>query len=113
MDEGGEGSAGKGRRVISPLPQEAGQVESLLEEGNKYYWGFELITMMINQDLTDRRQKDGKRGDMCSRNTRSGPKDGGGWCLEMERKERKSKLVRTKEGEQLKALRGSCATELR
>ena len=69
--------------------------------------------MMINQDLTNRRQKDGKRGYMCSRNTRSGSKDGRGWCLDMERKERKSKLMRTKEGELLMALRGSHATELR
>ena len=99
----GEGSAGKGRRVISPLPREAGQVESLLEESNNYHRGFELITMMINQDLTDRRQKDGKRGDMCSRNTRSGPKDGGGWCLEMERIEE----VKTSEDKGGRAAQGT------
>ena len=112
MDEWGRGQGWQGEEGDFSS-WEAGQAESLLEEDNKYHGGFELTTMMINQDLTDRRQKDGKRGDMCSRNTRSGSKGGGGWCLELERKERKSKLMRTKEGELLKALRGSHATELR
>lgn len=33
---------------------------------------------MMNQDVINRRQKDGKRGQTCSRNTGSGAKDGGG-----------------------------------
>lgn len=53
--------------------------------------------MMMNQDVINRRQKDGKRGQTCSRNTGSGAKDGGR-CLEVERKQRKSRLIRTEAG---------------
>ena len=44
----------------------------------------------MNQDVTHRRQKDGKRGRMCSRNTGSGAKDGG-----LPRSGKKTKEVET------------------
>lgn len=56
------------RFLVSPVKWGGGgrsRVEVLSGEGKKYLRVFENATIMINQDLTNRRQKDG----------RSGPKD--------------------------------------
>lgn len=55
-------------------PQVNGLMDHFLEKARNTS-GFENATVRMNQDSTKRRQKDGRRDQVCSRNTRSGSKD--------------------------------------
>lgn len=63
--ERGQGWYGEDGAFLSPQLNMGGgrsRVEVLSGKGKKYLRGFENATVMINQDLTNRRQKDGRSG---------------------------------------------------